>query len=71
MIEIPLQAEVDAYVTAKIEAEITDKLDNDKVLKLLFFIHFDMENRVRALKGEPIITQAVYKQALIDQYKTL
>ena len=67
----PTQIEIDAYADAQLTAEITSKLDSDKVVKLLFFLNLDQENRIRVLEGKLPITQAVYKQALIDQYKAL
>ena len=67
----PTQIEIDAYADAQLTAEITSKLDSDKVVKLLFFLNLDQENRIRVLEGKPQIDQAVYKQALIDQYKAL
>ena len=54
-----------------LNTEITSKLDDDKVVKLLFFVNLDQENRIRVLEGKPQIDQATYKQALIDQYKAL
>ena len=67
----PTQIEIDAYADAQLTAEITSKLDSDKVVKLLFFLNLDQENRIRVLEGKAEITQATYKQALIDQYKAL
>ena len=67
----PTQIEIDAYADAQLTAEITSKLDSDKVVKLLFFLNLDQENRIRVLEGKLPITAAVYKQALIDQYKAL
>lgn len=55
----------------EILTEINSKLEVDKAFKLLFFINLDTENRIRVLEGKLEITQEVYKQALIDQYKAL
>lgn len=41
-------------------------------MDLLQFEHlFDLENRMRAQEGKQAITRAVYRQALIDRWKTL
>lgn len=58
-------------VDAEVITEISNKLDSDKAFKLLFFLNLDQENRIRLLEGKNVIDQAVYKQALIDLYKTL
>jgi hypothetical protein len=70
-IDPPTQGEIDAYEEARIEAEITGKLDDDKILRLLFIINLDTENRIRVLEGKSEILLETYKQALIDQYKAL
>ena len=67
----PTQPEIDAYIETQTIAEIDSKIETDKAFKLLFFVNFDTENRIRVLEGKLPITQAVYKQALIDQYKAL
>ncbi len=53
------------------EAEISVKLDADKILRLIFEINYDQENRVRALEGKAAITKLTYRNALIATYKTL
>lgn len=39
--------------------------------RLHFEMHFDIENRVRALEGKQPITRAVYRDALITRWKQL
>ena len=43
----------------------------DALDRLQFTHLFDLENRVRALEAKAPITVAVYRQALIDKWKTL
>lgn len=43
----------------------------DRIRRLLFEINFDQENRIRTLEGEPTITKAQYKTALLVRVKTL
>jgi len=70
-IDPPTQEEIDVYNEALITAEITDKIETDKLFKLMFFVNLDQENRMRVIEGKNEITQATYKQALIDRYKAL
>ena len=73
---LPSESELSAIteaviIDAELNAEIDSKIETDKAFKLLFFLNLDQENRIRVLEGKPVIDQATYKQALIDQYKAL
>ena len=37
---------------------------NDKALKVLLAMTFDLENRIRALEGRPVITEEYAREAL-------
>lgn len=61
------QAEIDA----ENETEFDGYMDTKKVLRLLFEINYDQENRLRALAGQASITKLQYRTAIVNVYKTL
>lgn len=61
------QAEIDAENVVELDGE----LDAKKILRLVFEIDYDQENRLRAQEGKAQITRAQYRDALIAKYKTL
>jgi hypothetical protein len=63
--------EIADYDLAEADAEISGRLNKEKLIMLLFLINFDQENRIRVLEGNSTITKATYRQALIDKYKAL
>lgn len=58
-------------IATELDKEASLTIDSDKFKKLLFEINFDQENRLRVLEGNPPITKAQYRAALISQYKDL
>ena len=65
------RAKTPAEVDAEKDDEATRKLADDKVVRLLFEINFEQENRLRNLQGQQSITRAQYRNALIATYKSL
>jgi hypothetical protein len=68
--EADRQAIKDAHEAAKIERGADAKL-SDKFNRMLFAVHLDLENRVRALEGQPATTATQYKAHLIALWKAL
>lgn len=64
------QADVDAIADADADTQADNDLQKDRLVRLLFEINFDQENRIRALEGQPPVTKAQYKTALINLYKS-
>lgn len=71
----PTQTQADTweteYLAAVPDIEARAEIDKDKLIRLLFEITFDQENRLRVLEAAPRITKARYKNALVSTYKTL
>ncbi len=58
-------------VDLEAEAEFAPSFENDRVKRLLFEILFDLTNQVRVLQGNPTVTKAAYRDALLTRLKTL
>ena len=58
------QAEIDAENAQ----DITNKLNTEKLTKLLFSLLLDHENRIAKLEGKPIVPAAQYRAAVIKLY---
>lgn len=72
----PTQEEIDAVqesdvIASELEREAIAEIESTKLLKLIFNINFDQENRLRITEGNPTITKDQYRSALIAEYKTI
>ncbi len=56
---------------AALDREAQNTIEVSKKDRLLFEIHFDLENRIRILEGKSAITKQQYKNAIVALYKTL
>ncbi len=49
-------------------ANFDRRIGRDPILKPLFEVMFNQENRLRALEGKPALTRTQARQALRDRY---
>ena len=61
-------AEIEATNATSAEAAFTN---GERMIRLNFEVNFDQENRIRTLAGQPTITKAQYRAALVNIYKAL
>ncbi len=72
----PTQIELDAVtdqevIDSELDTEAGNQVEASNFNRLLFEIHFDAENRVRALEGKSLVTKLQYKTAVKNIYKGL
>ena len=68
-ITIATGQELADYDAAEADGKALAALQADQFTRFLFELHFDSENRIRALEGKQPITKAAYKNALKTLFK--
>lgn len=62
---------VDVMTADEKERDFVERMDNDRLLRLLFEMNFDQENRLRAAAGQQVVTRGQYLDAIKAIYRGL